>query len=128
MNDLAASRLADARYASLATFRRDGREVRTPIWLAGNDGRLYIFTGGDSGKVKRIRASGRARLAPCTASGVVTGEWVEMRGRVVTEPGEIADAYTVLRAKYGWQMLALDLVARVTGRYARRAILALESP
>ena len=30
-------------YVNLATFRRNGREVRTPVWIAGKDRRYYIF-------------------------------------------------------------------------------------
>jgi uncharacterized protein len=54
------------RYVSLATFRRSGAEVRTPAWFAAADGRLYVFTAGEPGKVKRLRHSSRAR-APLRA-------------------------------------------------------------
>ena len=46
-------------YLSLATFRRDGREVATPVWFAEGDGAVWVFTAGDSGKVKRLRNSPR---------------------------------------------------------------------
>ena len=62
MTDLAA--LDRHRYVALATFRRSGAEVRTPVWFAAVDDRLYVFTAGDSGKVKRLRHSPRARVAP----------------------------------------------------------------
>ena len=42
-----------ARYMRLATFRRSGAEVATPVWFAAADGRLYVFTAEQSGKVKR---------------------------------------------------------------------------
>ena len=50
------------RYLSLATFRRDGGAVPTPVWFAEVDGLLYVFTAGDAGKVKRLRHSSRARV------------------------------------------------------------------
>ena len=34
------------RYLSLATFRRNGAEVTTPVWFAAGDGKLYVFTAG----------------------------------------------------------------------------------
>ena len=43
-------RLGDAQYVSLATYRRDGREVRTPVWVAGDAGRLYVFSEAAAGK------------------------------------------------------------------------------
>src|SRR5712691_11622884 len=57
------------RYMTLSTFRRSGAEVATPVWFAAAGGRLYVFTAGDSGKVKRLRHSSRARVAPSDARG-----------------------------------------------------------
>ena len=110
-------------YISLATFRRDGRPVRTPVWFARRDDRLYVFTEGDAGKVKRLRNGDRARIAPCTVSGRLRGDWLEARGRIVDDPATEARAYAVLRAKYGWQMRAVDLFSRLAGRIDGRAIL-----
>lgn len=47
------------RYLSLATFRRNGAEVKTPVWFAAADGKLYVFTAGESvgGGLTRPRAS-----------------------------------------------------------------------
>jgi uncharacterized protein len=109
------------RYLSLATFRRDGREVRTPVWFASVDERLYVVTAGDSGKVKRLRGSSRVRLAPCDARGGVRGPWQDAAARVVGDPRLIERAGAALRAKYGWQVRLLDLVSRLTGRIRRRA-------
>ena len=109
------------RYLSLATFRRSGVEVRTPVWFAAADGKLYVFTSGDSGKAKRLRNSPRARIAPCDARGGVWGAWREATARLVTDRALIARAGDALRAKYGWQMTILDLFSRVAGRIERRA-------
>jgi uncharacterized protein len=56
---------AAEKYVSLATYRRNGVEVKTPVWIAKVAGRYYVFSAGDAGKVKRIRATPRVRLAPC---------------------------------------------------------------
>lgn len=118
---------ARERYVCLATFRRDGREVRTPVWLAGEGELFYVFSEGDAGKVKRIRATKRVRVAPCDARGRLKSEtWREGRGRVLREPSEIERAYRALHRKYGWQMRAADWLSKLTGRYARRALLELE--
>jgi len=116
----------DTRYVSLASFRRDGREVRTPVWIAHSEGRYYVFTAARAGKAKRLRANGRARLAPCTASGRVLGAWQEARGRIVEAPDTVARAYRALRAKYGWQIRLLDWMSKLSGRYDARAIIELE--
>ena len=109
------------RYLSLATFRRSGALVATPVWFAAAGGRLYVFTGGQSGKVKRLRHTGRARVAPSDARGRVLGAWQEASARIVTDAGVIAKAHAALRAKYGWQMRVGDLFSRLTGRIKQRA-------
>ncbi len=118
--------LATERYVSLATYRRNGREVRTPIWLAVVDANYYLFSEGKSGKVKRIRANGRARLAVCDLRGRVRSDWLEARGRIVEEADLIERVYAALRKKYGWQMKIGDFFSKLTGRYQRRAIIELQ--
>ena len=126
MNEAAAAQLDRERYVSLATFRRDGREVRTPVWIAKARDKLYAFSEGSAGKVKRIRATRRVRLAACSVRGSVRGDWFEGSGRVVREPDLIAIAYAALSHKYGWQMRLGNFASRLSGRYAKRAILELE--
>jgi PPOX class probable F420-dependent enzyme len=117
--------LADARYFNLATFRRNGREVATPVWFASSDGIYYVFSAGDAGKVKRIRAGSRARVAPCDVRGRLLGDWCDATARLVTDPTEVQRAYRALRGKYGLSMALLDLLARLTGRYAKRQLIAV---
>jgi len=114
------------RYLTLATFRRTGAEVRTPVWFAAVAGKIYVFTAGESGKVKRLRGSSRARVAPSDMRGRVHGEWWDVAARIVTEPGVIERAHAALRAKYGWQMRLGDLFSRLTGRIRRRAWIEIE--
>lgn len=110
------------RYLSLATFRKNGDEVRTPVWFAAApDGKLYVFTAGESGKVKRLRHSSRARVAPSDARGGIRGDWRDATARLVTETTAITRAHAALRRKYGWQVRVTDFSSRLTGRIARRA-------
>jgi PPOX class probable F420-dependent enzyme len=117
---VAIAELARERYVSLATFRKSGAEVRTPIWFAVVDGRLWMMTGGDSGKIKRVRNNARVRVAPSDVRGIVHGPWRDGTARIVDDPRLIADAHAMLRAKYGWQVRLLDLFSRLSGRIARR--------
>jgi len=114
------------RYMSLATFRRSGAEVATPVWFAAANGRLYVFTAEQSGKVKRLRHSSRARVAPSDARGWVRGAWRDASARIVTEPRSIERARAALESKYGWQMRVTDLLSRLTGRINHRAWLELQ--
>jgi PPOX class probable F420-dependent enzyme len=120
--------LADARYVSLRTFRRNGSSVDTPVWAAGLDRSLVLFTDGTSWKVKRLRASPRCEVAVCDARGNVSGDWRSGTAQVVGDPARERRAYEVLRAKYGWQMRSLDLVSWAFGRIGRRVVLEIEAP
>ena len=124
MRDIAA--LDRQRYVALATFRRTGAEVRTPVWFAAMGGKIYLFSAGESGKVKRLRHSPRARVAPCDVRGEVRGAWWDGAARIVTEPDVIERAHAAVRAKYGWQGWLGDLFSRLTGRMRRRAWIEIE--
>lgn len=115
--------LAAARYVSLVTRRRDGREVATPVWIAPADGAHYVFSKARAGKVRRIRANPAVRLARCDMRGRVLSAACDATARVVTDAATIDRAYAALRRKYGWQMRLIDLMSRLAGRYDQRAIL-----
>jgi PPOX class probable F420-dependent enzyme len=126
MDDALLAALDAHGYIALVTFRRDGRAVSTPVWFAASGGRLYAFSAGDAGKVKRLRRDPRIRVAPCSVRGVVRGGWIDGRARRIDDPEAIRRAYAALRRKYGWQMWLTDGVSRLSGRFQRRAILELE--
>ena len=114
------------RYMTLATFRLNGAEVATPVWFAATDGRLYVFTAGQSGKVKRLRHSPRARVVPSDARGRLRDEWREATARILTESRSIERAHAALLAKYGWQMRVTNLLSSLIGRINRRAWLEIQ--
>jgi uncharacterized protein len=110
--------MADARFASLQghkylnleTFRKSGQGVRTPVWFAGEPEqgapeKLCVYSTEDSGKAKRIRNNGRARVTPCDARGKLLGEWVEARAEIVTG-AEAEHGMQLLNKKYfPWKQL-----------------------
>ena len=115
--------LADERYLSLATFRKNGKTVKTPIWFAERDGGYFAFSESKAGKVKRLRNSSRSRVAACDMRGRVRGEWMDTETRIVDDPEVQKDAYAALRKKYGFQMWLTDLFSRLSGRIGKRSVL-----
>ena len=122
----AASDLDRHRYVSLTTFRRSGAEVATPVWFAALGAQLYVVTSGDSGKVKRLRNTPKARVAPSNARGRVQGAWQSATAHLLTDPRMIDRARAALRGKYGLQMWVAELLSRLTGRIQRRAWIEVE--
>jgi PPOX class probable F420-dependent enzyme len=116
----------DSRYIALTTYRRDGRPVTTPVWVAALEGKIYVFTANSTGKAKRVRATGRVRFAPCSMNGRrILGEWREGTGRVVHDEALRDRALAALREKYGWQLSLALLVYRLRGSYRDRVVLEL---
>lgn len=129
LNDMTTAPLFDPgaeKYVSLATYRRNGVEVKTPVWIAELAGRYYVFSAGDAGKVKRIRATPRVQLAACDSRGNVRGAWIEGRAAIISDPVLITEVRAALRDKYGLVMRLLDAIATITGRVHRRAYIEIE--
>jgi PPOX class probable F420-dependent enzyme len=126
MRDTAAALAARSRYLNLGTFRRSGARVDTPLWFALLGPALVAFTQGASGKVKRLRATPRVRVAACDARGALRGDWLEGRARVIADPLRAEAALAALRDRYGWQFRLLELFARLGGRRRGWAVLEIE--
>jgi PPOX class probable F420-dependent enzyme len=115
--------LDDEKYINLETFKKDGNGVKTPVWCAPLDGRLVIFTAGDSFKVKRVRRNPACRVAACGARGGVKGPWYDGECHIVDDAAQKERAHDALRKKYGWQMWIGDTLSRLSGRLNKRAFL-----
>lgn len=118
--------LENARYLSLLTYRKSGAEIPTPVWFAPHRGFFYAFSAGEAGKVKRLRNSPRARIAPCDWRGTLRGEWQEAKAFLVDGPAERKAAFRALRCKYGWQMWTVDAGALIAGTLRSRAVIRIE--
>lgn len=125
-DEAALNALRAAPYVSLATFRKTGAVVATPVWSAPAGDAFYVFSAGDAGKVKRLRNGNRARIAVCDVRGKLLGPWYAATAVIVDDPVEIGRALAALRVKYGWQMWLADAGARLTGRFRRRAYIRVE--
>lgn len=100
---MAFAAFAGQRYLNLETFKKSGQGVKTPVWFAAdpsarldsNDAKLYVYTVGNAGKLKRIRNNPRVNVAPCDMRGGLKGDWVAAQAEIL--PGA--------QAKHGMQLL-----------------------
>jgi uncharacterized protein len=90
------------KYISLASFRKSGVAVRTPVWFGEQDGNLYVFSNPGAGKLKRIRNNTHVLVAPCTMRGKITGPDFPGTARILDERDWV-EARKTLERKY-WLM------------------------
>lgn len=113
-------RIARANYLSLATLRRDGREVATPVWFVVVDSVIWIWSYGQAGKVKRIRNNPKVTVAVCNFRGRV-------KGRVFKGTATLLDQthgrriHTLLNRKYWYVKPPLDAFSAILRWFARQS-------
>jgi PPOX class probable F420-dependent enzyme len=113
-----ATALAQDRFVSLTTFKRDGTPVSTPVWCATDGTRLLIFSEADSWKVKRIRRDAHVRLAPCSARGKPRGLGVDGEASIVEDTSSVE---ALLARKYGWAWPGYTCLMAALRRVRRQA-------
>lgn len=124
--------LADEKYVSLTTFKRDGTPVAAPVWVVGlPDGRIGFYTSSNSGKVKRLAHTPRVIVQPSNATGRVNDATppVEATAVVVSDGPDFEAVIGGIRAKYGfqtklakWGAKLRAAVKRIEYPYADRAV------
>ena len=98
--------LGDERFLSLATFRRNGEPVPTPVWIVPvSGGRLGFYTTMGTGKTKRLKRDPRVTMQPCGRRGeVAPGTAVTEGTAVMVQSGPDFDAVQRdVKANYGWE-------------------------
>jgi len=118
--------LEKGNYISFATRRKSGESVATPVWFAPDGGSYFLFSAGDAGKVKRLRNFSQSRIAPCTMTGKLTGDWIDTEAHLLESRADRERALRALRRKYGVQMMIADFFASLSGRMHRRAYIRVD--
>jgi PPOX class probable F420-dependent enzyme len=117
-----------AEYLNLATFRKTGVRVDTPVWFAEDKGFFYVLSNNQAGKIKRLRNSSRCQIAPCTMLGKLTGDVCDSEAFLVTDKEGEQRGHRALKNKYGWKMLLLDSGAWMGGRIKQRTYICIRKP
>jgi hypothetical protein len=104
------STIRGQKYISLATFRKNGEKVATPVWFGEEGDKLYVMTRAKFGKTKRIRNNPQVTVAPCSIRGKVTGPESAAAARILPIE-EQAHARQTVDRKY--------LLARLTAPFSR---------
>lgn len=113
--------ISGEKYISLATFRKNGAAVHTPVWFGEENGKLYVMTRSDSGKYKRIRNNPQVKIAACTMRGKITGPEFAARARLLPQQdwararGTIKRKYWMARIPFLWSKQNVYLEIDVQG-------------
>lgn len=110
-------------YVSLVTYRQDGSERPTPVWLVRDGDVLRVTTGATSAKVRRARHDPRGTVTPCDARGnlragaVTTSVAVE----ISDDAGEVRRTNELLRRKHPVGHRAISAVHALADRVPGRS-------
>ena len=114
MNSL--EQFAKQKYLNLETFRKSGESMKTPVWFTQDGETIYVQTGANSGKVKRVRNSGRVNVTPCKMDGTPVGTWVPADAREITDAEVSKKVNHLLDKKYGLMKKMFSLGGARQGR------------
>lgn len=101
-------------------MRRDGVGVATPVWFVPYEDGIAVWTGGRSGKVRRIRRDPNVQFACCDRRGRLLGNYRPAVARLLpASAGQLVQQLLV--RKYGLEKRGLDLYNRLRSVWARPA-------
>lgn len=119
--------LGNPKYIALETFRKNGQAVKTPVWTVAQDGKLLVWTKGDSWKVKRVRNNSRVRVAKCDMRGNVEGPWVDGVVTSISDDKQVKKSMASnLRKKYPLMVAFVTLVAILRRENTGQVVLEIE--
>lgn len=114
------------KYVVIESYRKNGEPVRTPVWFVEHQGTLYVRTGKDTSKAKRIGRDPNIRIAPCSGRGTPKAAWVEAEARPATEE-EAQQTYLLFKQKYGLTFRLVELIRKRPGRKDKPFSLAVKT-
>ena len=118
MTDSPFAALGDESFVSLTTFRKSGERVSTPVWIARDGDALVVTTPQDTGKVKRLRNSGRVELAPSNRMGKVSDGAMTTAGiaRIHADDATKERVTAIIRKKYRFEYHVVTVIETLVNK------------
>jgi len=92
---------ADNEYINLITYRKDNTPVTTPVWLSSVEDYLVITTNVNAGKVKRIRANGKATIYTTDQRGSKKlSDEIDVKASIIQDENEKKLGVKSIKKKY----------------------------
>jgi PPOX class probable F420-dependent enzyme len=107
--------IADEKYVSFTTYRKDGTPKSTPVWIVDlGGGSAGLITPASSWKVRRLANNPAVQLQPSDMKGNVTEGSAAISATAVVKQGADFDRVrSKVKAKYGWQVKVAMLAAKL---------------
>lgn len=107
--------LADEKYVSFTTYKKDGSSTSVPVWIVGaGDGKLGFTTSSSSWKAKRLANDDRIQVQPSDMRGNVQAGTAPRSGTAVVAKGSEFEAMTGrIKAKYGFPVMLIGVWAKL---------------
>jgi len=84
--------------AVLATFRKAGEVLLSPVWHEWRDGGFEVITTSSGVKVRHLRRDARASIVVCESLPPYRG--VEVRGHAQVRHGDVRDSVRRIASRY----------------------------
>ncbi|MFC8501329.1 PPOX class F420-dependent oxidoreductase [Pedococcus sp. NPDC057267] len=128
--DTTLDHLADEKFVSLTTFRKNGVGVPTPVWIGRDGDALVVTTPVGSGKVKRLRRNRTVELRPCNRRGIVEDDAPTVRAvaQIVEGDAAMRRLDEVLKPKYSFEYRAVMTIERLLRRESPQRVMLRISP
>ena len=119
--------LGTAQYIALETYKKDGTGVVTPVWVAGENDKIYAWTEGNSWKVKRIGNNESVRVCASDSRGTPKSDWLEAKAHVLESPEDETVMQKRLSKKYGFQFKLFYLMGRIRNRGGNHVVIEISN-
>jgi len=87
------------KYVSLKTYRKNGEGVASKVWFVEEDLKIFICTGGDTFKARRIKNNSNVQIASTNARGKINDEYIDAEALILTTDA-IEPVIMLFRKKY----------------------------
>jgi PPOX class probable F420-dependent enzyme len=128
--DVTLDDLADEKFVSLTTFRKNGVGVPTPVWIGRDGDALVVTTPVGSGKVRRLRNNPTVELRPCSRRGTIDEDapTVTAVAEIVEGDAAMRRLDEVLRPKYSLEYRIVMSIERLLRRGSTQRVMLRITP
>ena len=92
---------ANEEYINLITYKKDSSAVATPVWLSSVNDYLVVTTSVNAGKVKRVKANGKATIYKTNQNGSEKlSEEIEVKASIIEDESEKLKGIKSIKKKY----------------------------